>query len=194
MTSQRDRIESLARTYTDPVARATRIYLEEPSFCLGRRRDVEFGIKSVVAAGIGVPYRSIAIAGSAQLGFSPHKGTAFTKGESDMDLAAIDGRLFQELMETAINETRAFSDLQKFTSRGGESAAASLKTYITNKGMIRIDLMPLCPIVVKVEQVLARASAVGKDAFSSINLAVYMSESLFCWKQNSGLRRIVTRI
>lgn len=194
LSDQRIRIEKLAHAYSDPVARVTRIYLEEPSFCLGRQRDIEFEIKRIVASGLGVSYRSIAIAGSAQLGFSPHKGTIFTRGESDLDLAIIDVQLFQDLMETCISETRAFSDLQKFTNRGGEEAAGKLKQYITHKGMIPIYLMPLCQKVVRIEQLLSRAAAAGKGAFSSVNLAVYMSESLFCWKQNSGLKTLISRI
>ncbi|MNU68210.1 hypothetical protein D3C71_575710 [compost metagenome] len=193
-TSQRERIEKLARGVPDPVARARRVYLEEPSFCLGRNRDIEFAVKSIVAEGLKVPYRSVAIAGSAQLGFSPHKGTDFTRGVSDLDLAILHPPLFQSLMELCISETKAFTDLQKFSTRGGQKSADELRDYIVTKGMIRVDLMPLCKRVQEIEAVLARASAASGGAFSDVNLAAFLSEALFCRKQNSGLRLILDRI
>lgn len=194
MSDRRSHVEKLIQPYTDPIARVTRVYLEEPSYCLGRQRDIEFEIKRLVSQGLDVPYKSIAIAGSAQLGFSPHKGTPFTRGKSDLDLAIIDAKLFQSLMEMCISVTRAFSDFQAFTTRGGDQAASELQAYIIRRGMIRIELMPLCNRVVEIERILARASAAGKGAFSDVNLAVYMSERLFCWKQDSGLKLVSTRI
>lgn len=194
MSDQRARIEKLAASIEDPVSRVTRIYLEEPSFCLGRNRDLEFSIKRYVARGLGVPYRTLAIAGSAQLGFSPHKGTSFRKGESDLDLAVIDTMLFRDLMEVCISETGSFSNLTKFTGRGGEKSAQMLREYISTKGIIPISLMPLCERVTRIEQILAQASKIGRGAFSDVNLAAYMSEAAFCWKQNSGLQLVVSRI
>lgn len=178
----------MARAHDDPVARATRVYLEEPSFCLGRNRDIEFVIKTSVAKGLGVSYRSIVIAGSAQLGFSPYTGRPFAKGESDLDLAIIDARLFGVMLELCINVTKAF------TQRGGIEAAERLRDYITRRGMIMVKNMPACKWVVQAERVLAQASATGANAFSEVNLAVYMSESLFAWKQHSGLNHLLTRI
>ena len=85
-------------------------------------------------------------------------------------------------------------NLGKFTLRGGSETADRLKDQLLRRGMILIKNMPLCNQVVQIEQVLARASRTGKGAFKEVNLAVYMSETLFCWKQNSAIQRIVTRI
>lgn len=194
MTNQREHIERLARSFSDPVKRAQRIYLEEPSFCLGRDRSLEYEIKQIVASGLGVPYRSVAIAGSAQLGFSPHKDRPFSKGISDLDLAIIDGPFFQKMFELCIQETLAFSNLSSFTLRGGAGTAEILRDQLLRRGMILVRNMPLCKQVVHIEQILARASRAGKGAFKEVNLAAYMSETLFCWKQNSALQRVITRI
>lgn len=193
-TTQRDRIEKLARGVPDKIGRARRVYLEEPSYCLGRHRDVEFAVKTIVSEGLNVPYRSLVIAGSAQLGFSPHKGTDFTKGVSDLDLAITHPPLFQKLMEVCIVETNAFSDHQKFSTRGGKPAATELQEYIVKKGMIRIELMPLCSTVQKIESVLARASAASNGIFREVNLACFLNESLFCRKQTRSLQLVVDRI
>lgn len=97
-------------------------------------------------------------------------------------------------MEVCISETKSFSNLTKFTNRGGDVAAEKLQQYIATKAMIPLFLMPLCDRVVKIEQLLARATSIGRGAFSNVNLAVYMSENAFCWKQHSGIQLVVSRI
>lgn len=187
-------IKALAENHGDPVRRAQRLYLEEPSFCLGRQRDLEFSLKRDTAEYLGVSYRSVVFAGSAQLGFSPAKGTDFRLGESDLDLAAIDGTLFQELLEHCINNTRSFSDLRGFTQRGGQSSADRLREYITRRGMIPISYLPSSDRVQRIEQFLSSLSERCYGIFGGVTLAVYMSEAMFCWKQDSGIRQLLMRL
>jgi len=85
MISERmEYIRGLAGKYKEPLARAQRVFLEEPSFAIQGKKDVEFDIKERISNYFSVSFRSIATCGSAHLGFSPHKQKEFSQGESDL--------------------------------------------------------------------------------------------------------------
>jgi hypothetical protein len=65
-----------------------------PTFAFEGREDIGYQITEQAAAFFNVSVRAVHACGSAKLGFSPHKGTEFAIGTSDLDLAIIDENCF----------------------------------------------------------------------------------------------------
>lgn len=191
LAERRDRVVQLAKKYRHSLPRTQRLYLEEPSHCTAHERSLEFDIKRSIADFFGVPYRSVVFTGSGHLGFSPSKGTLFSPGNSDLDVAILDIVAYQEFFEVAIEHSRAFTDFRGYTYRGGSQAAAELKDYIARRGMIPLWRLPACSEVTEAESFLAQLSQRFRQVFGGISVVFYISEYAFCWKQDSAIRQMM---
>ena len=73
---------------------ARKVFLTYPTKAFVGNEERQYEILNSVAEYFRVPITSIQVAGSAKLGQSVHKKTAFIPGQSDLDLAIIDSHLF----------------------------------------------------------------------------------------------------
>ncbi len=187
LAERRRYIKSLVQSFPDRFAQVQRVYLEEPSYCIGDRRSVEFSIKSSIAKYFGVPYRSVIFTGSAHLGFSPVKGTLFSASSSDLDVAVVSTALYERYFQMVLSQTKAFTDLRGFTQRGGLAASRDLQDKISRRGMMPLWRLPLSSEVVGDEAFLAALSQKNTAWFAGISVVIYINEYAFCWKQASTL-------
>lgn len=192
---RREYIRRLSAMDKEPLRRAQRIFLEEPSFAIAGKKDCEFDIKESVSTYFSVPFRSIAFCGSAHLGFSPHKGTEFKPGDSDLDVAIIDGNAFQSAWMSLVEATKAFTDLSKFPVRkkNDVDVPTEVREMISKRGLLHLDNMPTCKRFDKDRNFLDSLSKRYNVMFSSVKVSFYLSEYAFCWKQNSAVQGMVRK-
>ncbi len=187
-----DEVRALAARYPDPLKRAQRVYLDEPSHAMEGKHDSEFAIKQEVAEYFKIPFRHVAFTGSAQLGFSPTKGTMFEKGRSDLDIACVDQELFQRYWIILNQATRAFNDISGFSiHKDPKRAHDELREMIVKRGVLYHWLMPKCH---ETDRDAAFLDSLTKDYttfFGKITIGMYMNEYAFCWKQNSALQIVL---
>jgi hypothetical protein len=185
---RRKALQGILSPYTDTVSRVRQAYFEQRSMALADKHEVEFQIKGSVSDHYRVPFRSVVFTGSAQLGFSPHKDTAFSVGASDLDVAVIDNRLYQDVWAIVLRVTNAFNDLSSFHS---SEHADQIKNHMLRRGMILLDFMPKCLERSREQAYLDQLSQRYRRIFGRISLAIYMNETAFCIKQASALSNIL---
>jgi hypothetical protein len=185
---RRQALQMTLRPYDDTVTRVRRAYFDAASVALADKHEIEFEIKRAISDRYSIPFRSVVFAGSAQLGFSPQKDTEFSLGSSDLDVGCIDVRLYQEVWQIVIRQTRAFTDLSQFHN---EKHAEMLRNGMLKRGMILLDFMPRCPERTAEQEFFDDLSRRYRKVFSRIGVAIYMNEWAFCWKQQSALSSIV---
>lgn len=190
--TRRDEIAALARQYNDPAERARRIFLDEPSYGASQKRGTEFEIKSALATQFAVPFRAVAFCGSAQLGFSAHKGSDFIAGASDLDAAIIDSIAFQRIWQTLVHATKAFTDLSGFDAqRQPDATAVQIRDMMARRGLLHLNQMPRAREFDVSRNFLDQLSVKHRDLFARINVSFYINEYAFCWKQNSALQSLL---
>lgn len=169
----------------DKIAR--KVFLTYPTKAFMGKEELQYEILDEVAEKWGVPITSIHVAGSAQIGVSIHKGTPFTAGTSDLDLAIIDGNLFVRYMEAVLKQTRGYTDMSEFPRIDGSSYQSTYLTYIT-KGMLRPDCIPASPLRADWTNFFGRLSKKNVANFKSISAMIYLSERFFESKQRSVIK------
>lgn len=192
---RREYIRQLASKDREPLRRAQRVFLEEPSFAITGKKDYEFDIKQRVSNYFSVPFRSIAFCGSAHLGFSPHKNTEFRPGGSDLDIAIISMNAFQDAWATLVETTKAFTDLSGFppSKKKDIDTPTSVREMMSKRGLLHLDNMPKCERFDNDRTFLDTISKKYNVMFSSVKVSFYISEYAFCWKQNSAIQGMIRR-
>ena len=181
---------TLARKYSDRLRRARRVFVEERAVALASDREVEYSVKESISQFFGIKYSEIAFAGSAQVGFSAHKNRPFVKAVSDLDVACVSSDLFQIAWADVITATRAFTDATKFAGlREGE--VDRFKDGILRRGMIRVEIMPRSELSMRWKSFEDSLSREYATYFGGINVAIYLNEYAFCWKQDSAISSIL---
>jgi hypothetical protein len=184
----REDLRKTLQPYPDVITRVRRVYFDRPSFALADKHEVEFEIKHLVADRYNIPFRSVVFTGSAQLGFSPQKDTEFKRGNSDLDIACIDARLFQWVWQSVITATKAFTDLSGFNDY---RHAERLQDQLLRRSMILFDYLPRSRDRMEEQRFVDGLSQRFRTHFGRVSIAVYMSEWAFCWKQQSALGTIL---
>ena len=185
----RIKLQGLAKSYPDRLRRSKRIFIEERAAALASHREIEFAIKEQVAQFFGIKYAEVAFTGSAQIGFSPTKNRLFMPAKSDLDIACVSAHLFQAGWNDVIATTRAFTDNTKFS--GGQHDIDLFKDSILRRGMMRIEVMPLSPLVAQWKDFESSLSRQYSGFFGSVGCAIYLNEYAFCWKQDSAISMIM---
>lgn len=190
--NRRKSLQNIARSVSSRAERTRRIFLSEPSFAFRDDRTPEFEIKSAIAEYFGCPYGSVIFCGSAQLGLSPHKDRVFTPGRSDLDVAITDFWLFQQAWSKLVDYTRAFSNLTVFPRRPMiEKEIEYIKSALVRRGMISLKSMPRGKYFDDARNFLDIFSGQYSSIISEINVAFFLSEEAFIWKQDSALQLIL---
>ncbi|AWH36626.1 hypothetical protein C1929_07610 [Stenotrophomonas sp. ZAC14D1_NAIMI4_6] len=173
------------RVAHDKIAR--KVFLTYPTQAFVGNEELQYEILNEVAEQWAVPITSIHVCGSAKLGVSIHKARAFVAGQSDLDLAIIDERLFIGYMEAVLNLTKGYTDGSRFPLVKGVSYKEQYLAYVA-KGMLRPDLMPVSEMRAEWTNFFGRLSAKHNREFKSISAMIYLSERFFESKQRSVIR------
>lgn len=183
-------IRDVCRNYTDRFQRARRIFIEERAFALKQHREVEYKIKSRVSGHYKIPYSAVCFTGSAQIGFSITKNTKFEVARSDLDIACVDSRLYENVWSDIIDTTRAFTDDTKFSGLSPAKIFLFKETML-RRGMILVEDMPRSTLSRKLLEFEQAISREHRIFFGKMSVAIYMSEYAFCWKQDSSLKSLM---
>ena len=98
-----------------------KIYLTYPTSALVGNEERQFQIINEISEYFNIPIMSIQVIGSSKTGYSFHKRTSFNPLTSDLDIAIIDGNLFQQYTEWVFKTTNGFSDRTSFPLQEGKS-------------------------------------------------------------------------
>lgn len=188
----REELRILANQYSRDD-RIRRIFLDEPSFPHAGKKEIEHQIKKKIADFYDVPFRSIALCGSAHLGFSPYKNTNFKPGHSDLDVAIIDAKVFQTTWMKLVSATRAFNDLSSFHGYTNPTETADrVKSMMLKRGLFHLHQLPICKEFAESRKFIDSLSTNYREMFSEVSLTIYMNEYAFCWKQDSAIQGMLT--
>lgn len=164
-----------------------KVFLSYPCNYFFDQPDLEFEIYNKISVEFKIPFSSIRVAGSAQTGYSFINKRPFVEKISDLDIAIIDSRLFQQLLEQCYERSDGF---RPDTFPIDEATSRSLRGQFMNysgRGIIRPDLMPKGPEKQKIWSFFNRLSNEYSERFKSISAGIYLSETIYTLKQRSSL-------
>jgi hypothetical protein len=153
--------------------------------------EESFALFQEIARFFQVSVRSIHVCGSAKLGFSPTKMTAFASGISDLDIAVVDAGCYQRYIEAILSQTKNHRDRTLFPrDEKGNSSFESYKVYAA-RGMLRPDLMPRIPERAAWLSFFNTTTKAFRSRFKSVSAAVYLSDAVFAMKQTDALQSYI---
>lgn len=166
---------------------AMRLFILAPTQAFEGKEEIGFDIIEKVAEFFSVSPRAVHSCGSAKLGFSPIKGTAFVEGSSDFDIAIIDSGCFNRYVGKVIKATNQYKDLTGFSRpEGGSPAYSGFAKYLA-KGIFRPDMMPKSDAKKEVDAFFRELTALHREIFGNISAAIYMSDEAFQMRQSEAL-------
>jgi hypothetical protein len=166
---------------------ARKIYLTYPTSAFVGQEEVQYEILNAVAIQFSVPIAAVQVAGSAKVGRSFHKDKEFVHGQSDLDIAIIDERLYLKYMGFVFTASRGYNDGTVFPRKKGISSLQEYLSYLS-KGIFRPDLMPYGPERAAWVSFFGNLTDNYRSLFSSISGFVYASELFFASKQRSAIK------
>lgn len=164
-----------------------KVYLTYPTKVLVGNEERQYSILNEISVYFDIPIMSIQVIGSAKIGLSLTKGTAFNCKKSDLDIAIIDHNLFRIYSEKIFLETSGFNNRTSFSKGGGKSSFESYKHYLS-KGIFRPDLMPSGKTRMDWNSFFGNITNKNRDLFKSVNAGIYFSQHFFEEKQVSAIK------
>jgi len=166
---------------------ARKVYLTYPTKAFVGDEERQYEILNEISQFFRIPITCVQVAGSAKTGRSFHKGTDFTLGESDLDVAIIDAGLYIHYTEIVLSAAKGYSDRSGFPIKNGRSTFNEYTEYLA-KGLFRPDLM--CTGQARAEWMafFGKLSARHGEIFKSISAAIYLSQAFFENKQRSAVK------
>ncbi|MCB2198364.1 hypothetical protein KQI63_03105 [bacterium] len=150
-----------------------------PSSIVAGNESVIYSILQDVASIFEVDIYSIYIIGSAHFGVSPTKKRKFEAAVSDLDLAVVDSRLYNNYTQEICKDTRYLSDTSKFPRKdNGDSLFHSFLLYHA-RGWLRPDLLPTSNLKRYWETKMSSLSRRHSTLFSHISIGIFASYQLF---------------
>lgn len=165
-----------------------KVYLSYPCNYFVDHPDIQFEIFNKIANEFKIPFSSIRVTGSAQTGYSFLKKRPFLEKESDLDLAIIDARLFQQLLEQCYERSDGFRPDTFPVEEGTKKSLRNQFMNYSGRGIIRPDLMPKGPEKQRIWSFFNRLSNEYAERFKTINAGIYLSETIYALKQRSSLQ------
>lgn len=189
-----ENIKETAKQYRANKAHAVdRLFSFDQCHVFKENQHQGFELIKKVSEHFSVPFRSIHIVGSAQLGYSFIEDREFIAGESDLDLAIISDKLFLKYQEICYLETKKYQDLTKFPAHGTlttNTVATQFREYLA-KGYFRPDFMPRCDHRRLWLQFFEKLGNDHVDKFKKITCGLYLSELFFRTRQEEIVDRIL---
>lgn len=167
-----------------------KIYLTYPTNALVGNEERQFQILNEISEYFNVSIINIQVVGSSKTGYSFHKRTTFNSLTSDLDIAIIDGNLFQQYTEWVFKNTDGFTDRSGFPLLDGKSTYQQYINCVA-KGIFRPDLMPTGKKRLNWLKFFGQLSSKNKDLFKSINAGIYLSQTFFEFKQTSNIKEYI---
>ncbi|WPE20492.1 hypothetical protein [Shinella zoogloeoides] len=175
----------------DDAFKSGAIYLSNYPACFIGKEAHWHGLRTRVAKNFQVDVSSIRLAGSGHLGVSAFKKTSFKSRDSDLDLAIISPNLFAKYLGWVIVSTQSFRRLSNFPRlRDGKSGVESFKQYVSEKGMIRPDLLPAGKFKTEWIDFFREISSEYEGFCKNISAAIYITEDCFVEKQVPTVREM----
>ncbi|MEQ5703772.1 hypothetical protein AB7W83_16405 [Providencia rettgeri] len=103
-----------------------KLYLSSPSVGFMNTDDSTYVILNQISNKFSVPFKHIYVTGSAHIGFSLKTSNEYSKGSSDLDIAIVDGFLFDKILNGIVDDTFNFTKKSSFKS------FEVYKSYINN--------------------------------------------------------------
>lgn len=166
---------------------ARKVFLTYPTKAFIGDEERQFEILNNVSEHFQIPITCIHTVGSAKLGHSLHKNTAFTLNQSDLDLAIIDSPLFAKYLQIGLKLSKGYTDRTCFSTRHGISVEAEYLHYLA-RGIFRPDLMPVGVEKAAWGNFFGKLSSRHIGVFSSITATIYLSQGCFESKQRSAIK------
>lgn len=163
-----------------------KVYLSYPAYAFKNNEDLKYEIYNEVSVFFDIPFTSVQLTGSSQIGRSIHKKRDFTVAISDLDIAIIDFSLFIKYMEVVSRVTNGYREANKFPfdTKNGGTLKKQYLDYL-GKGIFRPDLMPNCKERSEILDFFGRLSTKHSTVFKNINAGIYLTEFFFEKKQRS---------
>jgi hypothetical protein len=152
------------------------------------KKTLYLNLKEYIAGELALPLSMVRVCGSAYWGRSFLTDQPFQAGESDLDVAVIDGSLYVRALSETRQTTWNFSNLTAFPTEP-KNAHLVFQDYAYKKGIIRTDLMPRTKLRQQIYTIANTASARYKEHFGRVSVAIYDSESSFSVKQIQPTRK-----
>ena len=165
-----------------------KVFLSYPSNYFLDHPDIQFEIFNKISCEFKIPFSSIRISGSAHTGYSFIKRRPFLEKESDLDVAIIDARLFQQLLEQCYERSEGFRPDMFPTEEGTSKSLRNQFMNYSGRGIIRPDLMPKGPEKQRIWSFFNRLSNEYTEKFKNISAGIYLSETIYTLKQRSSLQ------
>lgn len=156
-------------------------YLVYPTCAFEGAYRIADEILNEVSNFFSIPVNDILVCGSAKLGISPIKQTAFTKGKSDLDLAILNKKCYFEIFDEILEETRNYSKKHLFGNKYNQYISS------VSKGMINYKFLPNSKRKKDLNTFFNELSIKHRGFFSNISCCFYASEYSFKQKQIHGL-------
>lgn len=167
-----------------------KIYLTYLTTALVGNEERQFQILNEISEYFSIPIMNIQVIGSSKTGYSFHKRTSFNSLTSDLDIAIIDGNLFQHYTEWVFKNTDGFTVRTDFPIYDGKSTYQQYFNCVA-KGIFRPDLMPTGKKRLNWLKFFGQLSSKNKDLFKSINAGIYLSQTFFEFKQTSNINEYI---
>jgi hypothetical protein len=140
--------------------------------------DRGFDILNQISEHFHVPFSEIQVCGSSQVGYSYFSNRNFSPQISDLDIAIVSPRLFQQFSEWTFWTTRRYTDLTGFQIRNNVSDHRSFRDNLS-AGFFRPDLMPRSLKKDAWFSFFTNLSNSHSDVFKNVNAGIYLSEGFF---------------
>lgn len=191
MFDHRKNLDQNRRNRTSSREMARKLYLSYPTCALVDDPETEYKIRNRFALLYAVPLAGVQIIGSAKTGFSLVKNSAFTLKRSDLDIAIIDARLFQNFWEEAYEISRGFEENRfqdpvlegKIVVGGGK---ARFLSYL-QRGIIAPEFLPPGNLRRRLIEDAGRISLDYNQHFKKVSAFFYASELFFQSKQQDAV-------
>lgn len=176
---------------SDDAFKSAAIYLSNFPACFQGNEHRWHQLKMRVASHFSIELASIKLAGSGHLGQSAFKKTPYNPQRSDLDLAIISSNLFSKYLSWVITSTNSFQNTSSFPRlRKGESGVESFKFYVSQRGMIRPDLLPAGKFKSEWMDFFNEIRTEYNDVCAELTAAIYLSEDCFIQKQIPTIREL----
>lgn len=184
----REHFQSIMASDASLTSKAEIVFFHTLPACFAEKHAIQASLTRRIATFARCSALSVKFCGSGQLGFSPHKGSEFEYGVSDLDVAIISKDLYLDFIEEVRIVTNNYTDMTKFSAIGGAQSAVRFKDYAIEKGLIHINSLPVCDLRQKWLRFSNSITIDHSDLFKSISISIYSTDKSFIRKQLSAIR------
>ena len=167
-----------------------KLYLSYPTNVFVGEENIEFEIINEIARHFNLPFPSIQVVGSAKTGFSYVKKRDFIQGESDLDIAVINMRLFRLCLDYAYQQTNGYTDLRSY------QRTTDLEVFRQNLlfGFINPFTLPRGDFREDWIDFFNTLSTQYIDQFKKISGGIYATQYLFEMKQYRAIEHYLEEV